>query len=154
MTRKLFCVSIEVLKRLTNGAVTAEDLDKGLFYFFDAHRAIVYNPRWASSWELIGRYFTEPTASKLAAHKILVAALDKAEREGRVLWVEPGEPHSFVDVNTLLGNIGYPPIAGYDGREREPGCTPAGIHDRLVERHISVEVVTDAFHHPLWPPKP
>ncbi|MEK9152576.1 MAG: hypothetical protein AAB692_04365 [Patescibacteria group bacterium] len=151
---KLFCVMTETLRRMIDDSVTAYDLSRGIFYFFDVHLTIAVNPRWGfPPIDNITRYMRDDSPRKWQAHGQLIEILRQAGKEGRVIWVQPGKPHRYEDVNELLRAVGMPPIAGLDGRERNGLCSPAGIHDRLCERNIRIEVVTDNFNWPLSPEK-
>ncbi|MDO8571958.1 MAG: hypothetical protein Q7R79_04735 [bacterium] len=91
----LFVSFTRAIRTIAEGKVSQEELDAGMFYFGCA-REHAYNPE---------RDMTDETtwfAGGKAAHLRLIIALDKAEKEGRARWKNPGEPNSYGTLNELL----------------------------------------------------
>ena len=93
--KKLFLSYSALMKSVTNGSVTETDLAEGLFYF-GCGREQVFAP-WTED-----------------APKRIMAAVEKAEKEGRVAWKPRFGGNSYEQLNELFSLNGFAPIATYD----------------------------------------
>lgn len=113
--KKLFISYSALLSAIAMDAVVQEELDNGL-YFFGCTRDHAFHP--GASGEFDER---EHLGNKgLAAHAVLVQALQNAEREGRCQWHRPDSAtrlEPFAQLNALLERNGQRKL------------TPGGHHE-------------------------
>lgn len=79
--KKLFVSFTSLLREVTEGRVTPDDLKQGLF-FFGCRREHALNP--GAKGEVDERTWHQGRYAK--AHPVIVAAVVEAERDGRAAW--------------------------------------------------------------------
>lgn len=90
--KKLFLSYSALLKLVADGSVTQADLDGGLYYF-GCGRDQVFAP-WTED-----------------APKRVMAAVEKAEREGRVAWRPRFGTNNYQDLGVLLLMNGFDAVS-------------------------------------------
>ncbi|HTK04003.1 MAG TPA: hypothetical protein VL500_00295 [Candidatus Eisenbacteria bacterium] len=137
---KLFISLRKTVDGVAEGAITAEDLRTGLFYF-SCSQNVVLRPHWASSWEPEASIEARPGQPRAEAHAAVVEAALDAEADDRLTWWIPGKPMSFESVNAMFRRVGIGTIPGYDGRPLHPFCDGPGIKARVDERQIPIDII-------------
>jgi hypothetical protein len=82
--RMLFVSFTGTLRAMSQGSVSESDLASGLFHF-GCGRPHAMDP--SGKYNEVTWFYKDPVAG-VAAHKLLVDALLKAESDGRVLWAD------------------------------------------------------------------
>ncbi len=138
--RKLFVSFTGLLGGLYHGTVTAEDLDKGIFYF-GCTKKHVTNIWDESTNEILWFWKKDPKEGRRVYQK-LFWAVELAEVLGRVKWREQGESNSYEGLSALLVKCGYTAIPSDPRRTcNGPYCYP-GVRDRIEEQGIPLDVVS------------
>ena len=107
---KLFISFTGTLQALQSGRVDSHDLESGLFCF-DCFRAQALAT--AAEDENVESIVRE----RPDLHKLLIAALIKAEAFGRIRWFDDFEDSSFELVNLLLVGNGYNRLTSVKGEK-------------------------------------
>lgn len=137
--RKLFVSFTGLLGGIYHGTVTAEDLDKGIFYFGCTARHV--EGIWEESTNEI-LWFWKDHEEGRRVHTMILGAIEKAEREGRIKWRVVGECGSYDGLSELLMANGHTAIPSDPWRTcNGPYCYP-GVRDRVEEQGIALDVVS------------
>lgn len=134
--RKLFVSFTSLLRAISSGTVTAEDLDQG-FFMFGCFREHALNP--GGSGEHDER--TSNPRANAAAYPILRAALLKAESERRALWLcgpERTPSHPYAVLNLMLLDHGISPVLDVDNRAY---YSYPGIHSDIAAKGVPLTVI-------------
>lgn len=132
---KLFVSFTRTISFLVRGKITAEDLENGLFYF-GCRRVHAYEP-WLDGPNANELEWDSPEESK-AAHVLLVAALTKAEAEGRGAWRETRT--SYEQLLALLAANGVD-CTGVDRDALGTDYCCPGVTDLMKDNNLPVRVV-------------
>ena len=152
---KLFVSFTATLRALRDGKVSDADLATGLFHF-RCGREHALDP-WKHKHNEVLWFFRDVELGRVM-HTKLADAIERAEREGRVLWVEdardelersdkerPGaRDEEYRPLSDFLVRNGHGAIAfKLDGRSCNDSrhyCYP-GVADRVKEAGLDLEVI-------------
>lgn len=137
--RKLFLSFTGTIRGLSEGKVTQQDLDAGIFYFGCAksHACAPWKPDHGHvSNEL--EWFYKDADARAVAHRRLIEAFTKAETDGRLAWRPDGGPNSYGQLNELLAANAIATIDRIDGPDSY--CYPE-VAEAIEEAGIPLSVV-------------
>lgn len=143
--RRLFVSFTGLLYGLQRNAVSQADLDNGVFYFA-CTRDHAVKP-WESDYNELNIFEREDGSldgdAAATAHRLVIAAVTKAEREGRIAWRPNAEtPNNFRQLNDLLAANGFATIMSDDEIRRGAGeYTTRKVLDRVAHAGLALEVV-------------
>lgn len=147
--RKLFVSFTGTIRGLSKGTVTQQDLDTGIFYFGCAkiHACAPWKPDHGFVCNELTWFFKDEEGKFDAdaagvVHRALVAAIEKAESDGRVAWRENGLSNTYGQLSELLAKNGFGPITGDDGRACNGSYCYPGVKDRIKEAGLPLDVIS------------
>ena len=145
-TRKLFVSFTGLLYALQQKKVSQADLDNGIFYF-SCIREHAVEP-WGSSYNELNNFQREDGSvdsdAAATAHRLVIAAITKAEREGRIAWRQDREtPNTFRQLNDLLAANGFATIMSDAETRRgsEEEYTTGKVRNRVAHAGLPLVVV-------------
>lgn len=135
--KKLFVSFSSLLREILEGKVTEADLNAG-FFMFGCTRGHAYDP--GGQGETDERKWNQ--GRNASAYPALIAALERAEAEGRAGWVrvEPRTSRDHFEVlSEMLVKHGLPVLARVEGDSSH--YSYPDLRDRIVAAGLPLEVI-------------
>ncbi len=140
--RKLFVSFTALLFRLADKKVTDADLATGLFHFGCCLEHVLNPGAFGDeNNEVLWAFRNDPEGGK-AAHAQIVAAVRKAQEEGRIVWRDPTNPRvsQYDLIAELLERNGLGPLGPSDYASGS-SYSYASLAHRVRSGNLPLEVV-------------
>lgn len=139
--RKLLVSFTGSLGAMKSGKLTAADLDTAIFYFGCCREHAIDPWKEEGHGNEVLWFFRDDVEKGREVHAKLVAAIEKAEAEGRCAWRQKGEGQSYEALNDLLAANDIAPISVERNQFNSNSYCYPGVTDRVKEAGLDLEVI-------------